>query len=209
MDVMEARAKSAQLLEESKMRRSYRKFLPEALDLEVLRNCIKTAATAPSGANKQPWHFCLVTNQDVKDKIREEADKVEKAFYESKITDEWAADLEHLALSWQKPFLNEAPALIVIFKEYYKTLEDGTKDKNYYVSESADIATGLLINALRNVGLQTLTYTPAPNDFLKEMFGRPDGEKAVMVLVVGKPDPEYDLPEITHKDYEEIVTEYL
>lgn len=209
MNVMEAREKSAKLLEESKWRRSYRKFLPGPLDLEVLRNCIKTAATAPSGANKQPWHFCLVTDQEWKDKIREEADKVEKAFYESKITDEWAADLEHLALSWQKPFLSEAPALIVIFKEYYKTLEDGTQDKNYYVSESADLAIGLLINALRNVGLQTLTYTPAPNDFLKKMFNRPDGERPVMVLVVGEPDPDYELPEITKKEYDEIVTEYL
>lgn len=208
MDINEQKAKSARLLEESKWRRSYRKFLPEPVDPEVIRNCIMTAATAPSGANKQPWHFCVVTDQEWKDRVRAASDETEKAFYESKITDAWAADLEKLNLSWQKPFLSEAPCLIVIFKKYYQILEDGTKDMNYYVPESVGIATGLLINALRNVGLAALTYTPAPNDFLKEMFDRPEGEKCEMILVVGRPDPEYELPELTHKTYEEITSLY-
>ena len=206
---MDAREKTRQLLEESQQRRSYRKFLGEPVDLDVIRDCIRIAGTAPSGANKQPWHFCLVTNQEWKDRIRKESDETEKKFYESLITEAWASDLDVLNLSWEKPFLNEAPCLIVIFREFYKTLEDGTKDTNYYVMESAAIATGLLINALRNAGYASLTYTPAPTTFLKEMFDRPEGEQCEMVLVVGKPDPEYDLPDIDRKSYDEIVTEYL
>lgn len=196
--------KSRELLEASRKRRTYRKFLPEPIDMEVIKNCVLTAGTAPNGADKQPWHFSIVTDPSMKQKIREEAEKVEKHFYESQITDEWQADLDKLSVTWEKPFLTEAPCLIVIFKEYYRILEDGVKDKNYYVNESIGISIGFLINALRNAGLASLTYTPAPPTFLRNLLGRPEGETPVMVLVVGKPDPAYELPKLTKKSFEEI-----
>ncbi|MGN0659135.1 MAG: nitroreductase family protein [Emergencia sp.] len=196
--------KSKKLLEESRRRRTYRKFLPDPIDMEVIKNCVLTAGTAPSGADKQPWHFSIVTDPAMKQRIREESEKVEKNFYDNMITEEWQADLNKLSVNWEKPFLTEAPCLIVIFKEYYSILEDGTKDKNYYVNESIGIAMGMLINAIRNAGLVSLTYTPAPPTFLRELLGRPEGETPVMVLVVGKPDPDYELPVLKKKTFEEI-----
>ncbi len=200
--------KSEQLLAESRKRRTYRQFLKEPVDLEIINNCILTAATAPSGADKQPWHFCVVTDPAMKQKIRTGAEQVEKAFYEEKISSEWQADLEKLNVNAQKPFLTEAPCLIVVFKEFYTLQADGSKDKNYYVTESVGIATGLLINALRASGYASLTYTPAPPTFLRELFNRPEGETAMMILCVGKPDPSYELPKLKKKPLEEIATFY-
>lgn len=196
--------KSQELLDESRKRRTYRQFLPDPLDMDVIKNCVLTAGTAPNGADKQPWHFTIVTDPAMKQRIRKEAEKVEKNFYESQITDEWQADLDKLSVTWEKPFLTEAPCLIVIFKEYYRQLSDGTKDKNYYVNESIGISIGFLINAIRNAGLASLTYTPAPPTFLREVLGRPEGETPVMVLVVGKPDPNYELPILRKKTFDEI-----
>lgn len=196
--------KSRILLEESRKRRSYRSFSPEPVDMEVIKNCVLTAGTAPSGADKQPWHFAIVTDPEMKKAIRKESEAVEKQFYESKITEEWQSDLNKLNVNWEKPFLTEAPCLIVIFKENYRLLEDGSKDMNYYVNESVGIATGLLINALRNAGLVSLTYTPAPPTFLRTLLGRPEGEVPVMVLVTGKPDPNYELPVLKKKTFDEI-----
>lgn len=195
---------SKKLLEESKARRTYRKFLPDPVDMEVIKDCILTAGTAPNGADKQPWHFSVVIDPEMKKKIREASEAVERDLYENKISDEWRADLKKLSTNAEKPFLTEAPCLIVIFKEYYKTLEDGKIDKNYYVNESIGISIGLLINAIRNAGYASLTYTPAPSMFLRELLGRPEGETPVMVLVVGKPDPSYELPILKKKTFEEI-----
>lgn len=197
---------SKELLEESRKRRTYRSFLEEPVDLEVIKDCILTAGTAPSGADKQPWHFCVVTDPEMKKKIREQAEEVEKDFYQNKISDEWRADLAKLEVNWEKPFLTQAPCLIVIFKEFYRTLPDGTRDKNYYVPESVGISIGFLINAIRNAGYASLTYTPAPPAFLRTLLGRPEGETPVMVLCVGKPDPNYELPKLRKKTLEEIAT---
>lgn len=193
-----------ELLEESRMRRTYREFLPEPVDMDKIKDCILTAGTAPSGADKQPWHFTVVTDPEMKKKIRIEAEKVEKDFYENKISEEWRADLKKLKTYWEKPFLTEAPCLIVIFKEFYRILPDGTKDMNYYVNESSGISIGFLINALRNAGYASLTYTPAPPNFLRTLLKRPEGETPVMVLCVGKPDPAYELPVLRKKKLEEI-----
>lgn len=198
--------KSKRLLDESRKRRSYRQFLDEPINLEIIKNCISTAATAPSGADKQPWHFSVITDPEMKQKLRDQAEKVEKAFYEEKISQEWQADLNKLNVTYQKPFLTDAPCLIVIFKAFYQLQEDGGKDKNYYVTESVGIATGFLINALRNAGYASLTYTPAPPTFLRTLLNRPEGETAMMVLCVGKPDPQYDLPTLKKKTLEEIAT---
>lgn len=193
-----------ELLEESRARRTYREFLTEPVDLEVIKDCVLTAGTAPSGADKQPWHFSIVVDPEMKKKISEASEAVEKDFYENKISKEWNDDLKKLNISWKKPFLMQAPCLIVIFKEYYKKLEDGTLDKNYYVNESVGISIGFLINALRNAGYASLTYTPAPPMFLRDILGRPEGETPVMVLVVGKADPNYKLPILKKKTFEEI-----
>jgi nitroreductase len=195
---------SRQLLENVRKRRTYRKFLKEAVDMDTIKDCILTAGTAPSGANKQPWHYCIVTDQEMKEKIRSKSEKVEKEFYDEKISSEWQAVLDKFELSYEKPFLTEAPCLIVIFKEYYKKMKNGEIDKNYYVNESSGISIGFLINALHNAGYASLTYTPAPMSFLREMLGRPEGETPVMVLAVGKGSPEYKLPNITKKAFEEI-----
>ena len=175
---------SKMLLEKSKKRRTYRQFLEEPVDIDIIKDCIMTAATAPSGADKQPWHFSIIIDPVMKEKIREESEKIEKEFYDSKIT--------------------KAPCLIVIFKEFYKENSDGTLDKNYYVNESIGISIGFLINALHNAGYASLTYTPAPMMFLRDLLKRPSGETPVMILVVGKPDPSYSLPLLTKKTFEEI-----
>ena len=195
---------SKTLLEKSKKRRTYREFLEEPVDIEIIKDCIMTAATAPSGADKQPWHFSIVVDPAMKKKIREESEKIEKEFYELKITIEWQEDLNKLTLTWEKHFLTQAPCLIVIFKEFYKELENGIIDKNYYVNESIGISIGFLINALHNAGYASLTYTPAPVMFLRDLLKRPSGETPVMVLVVGKPDPNYSLPVLTKKTFDEI-----
>ena len=194
------------LLAESRQRRSYRKFLPDPVDRTVLETCLLTAGTAPSGANKQPWHFCVVTDPAMKEKIRAGSEAVEREFYAGRITDAWRHDLEGLALAVEKPFLTEAPCLIVVFKEWWRPGADGEQEKNYYVTESACLATGLLINALRNAGYASLIYTPAPPTFLRELLGRPEGETPVMVLCVGRPDPSYELPAITRKELGEFVS---
>jgi len=200
--------KSKILRMESELRRTYRKFLPETIDRETIEDWIMTASTAPSGANKQPWHFCVVIDEKMKRKIREEAEKVEEIFYKEKISDEWREDLKVLKTNWSKPFLTEASCLFVIFKEFYKTNKNGEKDKNYYVNESVGLAVGLLINAVRDSGYHSLTYTPAPMTFLKDLFQRPQGETPVMILAVGKADTTYDLPSIERKTIEEVADFY-
>ena len=172
--------------------------------METIKNCIMTAGTAPSGANKQPWKFIIITDQEMKNKIREKSEEIEKEFYNKKISSEWQDDLNKFKLNWEKQFLSEAPCLIVIFKEFYKELRNGELDKNYYVNESVGISIGFLINALHNSGYASLTYTPAPMLFLRDLLERPEGETPVMVLAVGKPSPNYELPKITKKSFDEI-----
>ena len=178
--------------------------MPEEIDRETIEDWLMTASTAPSGANKQPWHFCVVTSEQVKMQIREEAEKIEEIFYKEKISDEWRKDLSSLKTNWSKPFLTQASCLIVIFKELYKVLDNGQKEKNYYVNESSGLAIGFLINAIRNSGYHSLTYTPAPMTFLKDMFKRPEGETPVMILAVGRADKNYELPDIKRKTLDEI-----
>jgi len=200
--------RSRALRKESETRRTYREFLPEGIDRETIEDWLMIASTAPSGANKQPWFFCVVTDDGMKMKIREEAERVEEVFYREKISDEWRKDLKALKTDWSKPFLSQAPCLIVIFKEFYKSMKNGQKEKNYYVNESVGLAAGLLINAIRDSGYHSLTYTPAPMTFLKDMFARPEGESPVMILAVGKKDDSYSLPAIERKSIDEIAEYY-
>ena len=197
---------SRTLYKESLLRRSPRAFLSDPVDMDTIKDCILTAGTAPSGANLQPWHFVAVTDPEMKRQIRDEAEEVERNFYKSKISDQWRSDLQHLELDISKPFLTQAPCLIVIFRENYRISETGEKLSNYYVPESCGIATGLLINALRNAGYSTLTYTPAPMSFLRTLLHRGNNENPEMILCVGKPDSEYVYPELTRKTLQEILT---
>ncbi len=195
---------SKELLELAKKRRTYREFSQEPVDIEIIKDCIMIAATAPNGANKQPWHFVIVQSRHVKKELRALCEKVESEFYERRISDDWADDLSVLKTNSEKPFLEKAPYLIVVFKENYKILSDGKKNMNYYVTESTNIAIGFLISALHKMGLQSLTYTPAPMTFLRDYFNRPKGETPVMILAVGRGDPNYKLPPILKKNFEEI-----
>lgn len=192
------------LLALAQKRRSYRQFESTPVDMEIIRDALRIAATAPSGADMQPWHFCVITDPNKKQQIREASEQIEQQFYEQKITPGWRHDLEKLRLSAAKPFLSEAPCLIVIFREYFRIDEFGVRHPNYYVNESVGIATGFLIQALHQAGLQTLTYTPSPIQFLTSLCQRPEGETAEMILVVGHGHPDAKLPELKKKPLEDI-----
>ena len=170
----------------------------------MIEQCLLAAGTAPNGANRQPWRFVVVGDPDIKSRIREAAEEEEREFYSSKAPKEWLDALEHLGTDEHKPFLERAPWLIVIFSESYQLMDDGTKAKNYYVTESVGIATGILITALHHAGLVTLTHTPSPMKFLNKLLDRPDNERAFLILVCGYPDESATVPEITKKPIEDI-----
>ncbi len=195
--------RSRQFYQDMDKRRSCRYFTDEPVDREVIENIIKTAASAPSGAHKQPWTFVAVQNPEIKKAIRTAAEKEEKEFYEHRATEEWLADLAPIGTDWQKPFLETAPWLIVVFK---KTWNDGGsgKSKNYYVQESVGIACGFLISAIHQAGLVTLTHTPSPMNFLADILKRPENEKPFLLLPVGQPAPDATVPDLARKELEEM-----
>lgn len=188
-------------------RRSIRDFSDQPVPNEIIDNIIKTASTAPSGAHKQPWTFCVVTNPEIKKQIRIAAEKEEKESYESRMPDSWKADLEPLGTDWHKPFLETAPYLIIVFKKAYD-LVDGEKRNNYYVNESVGLACGLLISAIHNAGLVTLTHTPSPMNFLQKILKRPENERPFLLLPVGYSAANVKVPDLTRKSLEEIKVEY-
>lgn len=188
-----------------KRRRSVRSFSKQAVDRAVIENCIRTAGTAPSGANQQPWHFVAVGDPKVKRELRIAAEKEEYEFYNRRAPQEWLDALSPIGTDEYKPFLETAPWLIAIFAETYGTVEDAKK-KHYYVSESVGIATGLLISALNYCGLATLTHTPSPMKFLNEILGRPSNERPFLLLVVGFPSEECTVPLLKKKSLEELAT---
>jgi nitroreductase len=172
----------------------------------VIEACLRTAGTAPSGANQQPWHFVAVSDPAVKSHIRQAAEAEEREFYERRASQEWLDALAPLGTDAHKPFLEIAPYLIAIFAQTYGMGADGGKIKHYYVTESVGIATGLLIAALHHAGLATLTHTPSPMGFLNEILGRPANERPFLLLVVGYPAENAQVPAITKKALEEIAT---
>lgn len=187
-------------------RRSVREFSSEEIPIEIIKDCIKAAGSAPSGANKQPWHFVIVKSAAAKKEIRTEAEKEEQEFYNGKAPTEWLKDLEPFETNEQKPFLEEAPYLIAIFEEKYSVDFNGVQHKNYYTKESVGIATGILITALHNSGLATLTHTPSPMNFLNKILARPKNEKPFLLLVVGYPKEGTKVPNIKRKEFNEIAT---
>ena len=199
---MEERAHA--FLEELRRRRTVRDFSDRPVPRNVIETCILAAGTAPNGANHQPWHFAVVADPEVKKTIREAAEEEEKEFYSGRAPKEWLKALEPLGTNEEKPFLERAPYLIVIFGESYAVGEDGNKGKNYYVMESVGIATGMLITAIHRAGLVSLTHTPSPMGFLNEILGRPKNERAFLILVVGYPETDATVPDIEKKPLEQI-----
>jgi iodotyrosine deiodinase len=191
-------------------RRTVRDYSDRPVPRAIIERAIMTAGTAPSGANQQPWSFAAISSADIKQRIREAAEEEEKAFYAGRAGSEWLDALSHLGTDWEKPFLTEAPWLIAIFAQRWgeEKQPDGSvlKTKHYYVPESVGIATGFLIAALHQAGLATLTHTPSPMGFLNQICGRPESEKAVILLVVGYPKDNCMVPRITKKRLEETTT---
>lgn len=204
LEEMQERARTFR--EEMQRRRTIRTFSSRPVPREIIAECLRAAGTAPNGANMQPWHFVVVSDSKVKRRIQEGAEKEEREFYQRRAPDEWLEALAPLGTDWRKPFLEGAPYLIVIFGLSNTILPEGTKHKNYYVSESVGIATGILITALHHAGLATLTHTPSPMAFLNKILKRPANERPFLVLVVGYPAEGTTVPDISKKSLEEITT---
>jgi iodotyrosine deiodinase len=198
---------SAEFYETMASRRTIREFDSRMVPLEVMESIIQTAGTAPSGAHKQPWTFCLISDPNIKKQIRQAAEEEEKISYSQRMPEDWKADLKPLGTNWEKPFLEEAPYLIVVFKQSYG-LEAGAKVQHYYVNESVGIACGFLIAAIHQAGLVTVTHTPSPMNFLSKILARPMNEKPFLLLPVGYPKDVTYVPAIERKRLEEILIRF-
>lgn len=187
-------------------RRTVRDFSDRPVPRVLIENCLRAAGSAPSGANKQPWHFVVVSDPQLKAALRQAAEEEEREFYTRRATAEWLADLAPLGVDAHKPFLEIAPYLIIIFAVNYTPLADGSVGKHYYVQESVGIATGLLITALHQAGLATLTHTPSPMKFLNTLLKRPSNERPFLILVTGYPAPGARVPDILRKPLEGYTT---
>ena len=196
---------SGEFLSFIRTRRSVREFSDRDIPVEVINNIVSAAASAPSGANKEPWFFSIVRDPDVKHKIRLGAEKEEKLFYTQKAPQYWLKDLNKFGTDWHKEFLEEAPFLIVVFKQIYD-LNNNIKYKNYYVNESVGIACGILLTAIHKAGLVALTHTPSPMGFLEKVCKRPKNERAYLLIPVGYPAVNAKIPVLTKKEYNEYAT---
>ncbi len=198
---------SKDFLKRMSSRRSLRAFSDKPVAKEIIENIILTAGSAPSGANKQPWVFCAVSNPALKSSIRQAAEREEYENYTRRMSKEWLRDLEPFGTDWHKEFLETAPWLIVVFKKAYE-IQDGEKHKNYYVNESVGLACGFLLAAIHNAGLVALTHTPSPMNFLQEILQRPDNERPFLLIPVGYPPPDAEVPDIRRKTLTEISAFY-
>lgn len=204
VDEMQARATAFR--QHMQRRRTVRHFSAKPVPREIIEECLLAAGTAPNGANLQPWHFVVVSDPQVKHEIRVEAEKEEWDFYHRRAPQEWLDALAPLGTDEHKPFLDTAPYVIAIFGKNHSTLPDGRRVKNYYVNESVGIATGFLIAALHHAGLVSLTHTPSPMGFLNTILNVPPDEKPFLLLVVGFPAEDAQVPAITKKPLAEIAT---
>lgn len=188
-------------------RRSVRKFSCDPIPKQAIVNAIATASSAPSGANKQPWSFCLVSNPAIKSEIRALAEEEEYKSYNGRMNEQWLEDLKPLGTDHVKAFLEEAPYLIAVFKKVYTT-KGSSRKQNYYVNESVGIAVGMLLSALHYAGLSTLTHTPSPMNFLCKILNRPENERPYLLIPVGFAHKENCVPNIEKKPLEEVLIEY-
>jgi iodotyrosine deiodinase len=198
--------RAVEFYDELRRRRSVRQYSARPVPREVIEHCLRAAGTAPSGANMQPWSFVVVSDLAVKRRIREGAEEQERALYEHRASQEWLDALAPLGTDASKPFLEQAPYLIVIFAQRHGLAPDGSKVQHYYVTESVGIATGMLLAAVHHAGLVALTYTPSPMRFLSEILERPNNERPFLVLAVGYPAEDTRVPDIRKKPLDEIAT---
>ncbi|MGQ0738201.1 MAG: nitroreductase family protein [Bacteroidota bacterium] len=192
--------KSHEYYEWMNKRRTVRDFSDKQVPKEVIEKIILAASTAPSGAHKQPWIFCAVSDPAIKKQIRQEAEKEEYESYTGRMPQEWLNDLRPLQTDWRKEFLETAPYLIIVFKRSYEVEEAGHKHQNYYVTESCGIACGFLLTAIHHAGLAALTHTPSPMNFLSAVLKRPENEKPFLLIPVGYPADECWVPELRRKE---------
>ena len=203
LDTEEVASRAKQFRESLLPRRSLRFFSPDPIPKTVIEDILITASSAPSGANKQPWTFCAVSDPMLKSKIREAAEKEEFENYHGRMSDEWIEDLRPLGTDWEKPFLEIAPWLIVVFKQVYG-ISGGNKKRHYYVNESVGLACGFLLTAIHNAGLVALTHTPSPMNFLQELLQRPENERAFLLIPVGFPAKDATVPDIHRKGLDQV-----
>lgn len=189
-------------------RRSVRDFSDKGVPLKVMENILLTASTAPSGAHKQPWTFCLISNAELKSRLRELAEEEEKKSYGGRMSDEWLEDLAPLGTDWEKEFIDIAPWIVVVMKRAYEFGEDNKKRNNYYVSESVGIASGFLLMAIHNAGLVALTHTPSPMNFIAKALERPDNERPFLLVPVGFPAESAMVPDLERKSKDDIIEYY-
>lgn len=202
----EMRRRATEFLADVARRRTVRAYSPAPVPRDVIETCIRAAGTAPSGANRQPWHFVVVMDPVLKRRIREAAEIEEREFYEHRAPAEWLEALAPLGTRPDKPFLETAPVLIAVFVESYGVLPNGRRTKNYYATESVGIATGILVTAMHHCGLVTLTHTPSPMGFLNDLLGRPKNERPFLLLVAGYPEADVTVPDIRKKALSAIAT---
>jgi nitroreductase len=181
-------------------RRTVRDFSPAPVPKEVIENILLAASTAPSGAHKQPWIFCVVSDAGIKKQIRVEAEKEEYDSYHGRMPEEWLKDLRPLQTDWKKEFLETAPYLIIVFKKNYELNEDGSKGNVYYANESCGLACGFLLTAIHHAGLAALTHTPSPMNFLSKVLNRPENEKPFLLIPIGYPADECWVPDLKRKN---------
>lgn len=189
-------------------RRTVREISEKPVSKAVIDNLIMAASTAPSGAHKQPWTFCAISNADMKQKIRAAAEKEEYDSYNGRMSERWLKDLQPIGTDWNKPFLEKAPWIVVLFKRVYESGEDGEKQNNYYVNESVGIAAGMFISAIHHAGLVTLTHTPSPMNFLTSILERPANERPFLLLPIGYPEDEVYVPKLGRKNLDEVAVYY-
>ncbi|MER7148133.1 nitroreductase family protein [Streptomyces xanthochromogenes] len=207
MAAAETLARAAELRARMDERRTVRRFSPDPVPEQAVRDAVACAATAPSGAHQQPWTFVLVKDADVRRRIREAAEEEERISYDGRLGEEWLAALRPIGTDAVKTHLTDAPALLVVFQQRYWLAEDGTKHKHYYVDESVGIAVGLLLSALHQSGLAALVHTPSPMRFLSEVLDRPANEKAFAVIPVGYPADDCEVPDLVRKSLDQVLVE--
>lgn len=198
-------ARATAYRDELSLRRTVREFSADPVPREVIEACVAAAGSAPSGANKQPWRFVAVQDPTIKAKIRAAAEEEERAFYGGRAPESWLKDLEPFATDAHKPFLETAPWLIAVFAERYAETDEGGRAKNYYVQESVGIACGMLLAALHHTGLATLTHTPSPMEFLRDILGRPSNERAYVLIVTGRAAAGCTVPDISRMPLNKIL----
>jgi nitroreductase len=200
----EMRARAAAFQAELATRRSVRHFSTEPVPFELIERAVAVAAGAPSGANQQPWTFVVVSDPELKRRIRAAAEAEERESYQARMPADWVAALEPLGTTWEKPHITDAPYLIVVFEQIYG-LRDGERIKHYYARDSVGIAIGFLLCALHHAGLAALTHTPSPMRFLAQILGRPENERAVVLVPVGHPAPDAVVPELDKRPLDEVL----